>query len=321
MHIGLRTVKTAVGATLAIILADFFNLSFTISAGVIVILSLTNTRKSSVVIGISRLLSLALATAIGGASFLILGYNTIAFGVFLLLFIPSAVSLKLADGIVVCSVLVSHYLAEQSLRLSLIGNEFALMVIGIGFALLMNLYMPDMEQKIKDNQEMIEEKFRSILSKMADAINQRNVDNDLVQQITQLRKFIREAEKTAATFQENHWFSKEMYYSDYFAMRRVQAQVLADMIQNMDKIQVDQDFIERFRELLTFTAETFAEENDGKETLKRIQEVYEYYRVLPLPETRNEFENRSNLFQFFQSFHSFIEIKAEFAQKVELNEG
>ena len=66
--------------------------------------------------------------------------------------------------------------------------------------------------------------------------------------------------------------------------------------------------------MLIYTAETFAEENDGTRIMERIYEVYAEYRQMPLPQKRSEFENRAELFQFLQSFKSFIEIKAEFAQ-------
>lgn len=67
---------------------------------------------------------------------------------------------------------------------------------------------------------------------------------------------------------------------------------------------------------MIYTAETFSEKNDGRELLERIDEVYELYRQMPLPKARLEFEDRAELFQFLQSFKSFIEIKAEFSQQV-----
>ncbi|MHC0243685.1 aromatic acid exporter family protein, partial [Enterococcus faecium] len=67
--------------------------------------------------------------------------------------------------------------------------------------------------------------------------------------------------------------------------------------------------------LLIYTAETFSESNDGRQILTRIEEVYVLYRQMPLPTSRPEFEDRAELFQFLQSFKSFIEIKAEFSQQ------
>src|SRR5699024_12603180 len=69
------------------------------------------------------------------------------------LFIPMAVRFSLTDGIVVNSVLVTHYLLEESFAWRLIVNEFLLMILGVGFALVFNLYMPDGEKELKENRK------------------------------------------------------------------------------------------------------------------------------------------------------------------------
>lgn len=115
MKIGLRTVKTAISAALAMIIAEKLGLLYAPSAGIISVLSVTSTKKTSVMTGIYRLLSLALATILAYICFTFLGFTAIAFGIFLLLFIPAAVYFQLSDGIVVSSVLVTHYLVEKNL--------------------------------------------------------------------------------------------------------------------------------------------------------------------------------------------------------------
>ncbi|MDH6365189.1 uncharacterized membrane protein YgaE (UPF0421/DUF939 family) [Enterococcus sp. PF1-24] len=315
MHIGLRTIKTAVSATLAILLANFLQLSNPTSAGIIAVLSLTNTKRSSIETGVNRLVALALATLISSLCFTILGYRTIAFGIYLLLFITLTVKFKLSDGIVVCSVLVTHYLTQQSMDYRLIFNEFALMIIGVGFALLMNLHMPNIEKDLQDRQAKIELSFREIFSAMAVAINHSAQSQTLCQEITELKKFIRETEALATQFQENHWFNPNLYYVSYFSMRRTQAEILLEMSSHLQKIAVAPEQVQGMQSLLELAASTFAEENDGQELLAAIFQVYEMYRQMSLPQTRDEFENRAELFQFLQLFTSLIEIKAEFAQK------
>ena len=74
---------------------------------------------------------------------------------------------KLTEGIVVNSVLVTHYLSEQNMSWSLIGNEAGLMAIGVLFALLANIYMPNTKRRLQEKQLVIEERFRMILKNMA----------------------------------------------------------------------------------------------------------------------------------------------------------
>ena len=73
MKIGLRTVKTAISAALAMIIAEKLGLLYAPSAGIISVLSVTSTKKTSVMTGIYRLLSLALATILAYICFTFLG--------------------------------------------------------------------------------------------------------------------------------------------------------------------------------------------------------------------------------------------------------
>ncbi|WP_207696352.1 hypothetical protein DOK67_0002924 [Enterococcus sp. DIV0212c] len=314
MKIGLRTIKTAVSATLSMIVAESLGLLYPASAGIISVLSVTNTKKTSLLTGIYRLLSLALATVIAYFCFSILGFNALAFGVYLLLFIPGAVYFKLSDGIVVSSVLVTQYLVEQDLSWSIIGNEFLLMTIGVGFALLMNLYMPDTEKRLKEDQEVIETMFRKILNNMAAYLNEHNKERNLFEKCNDLKAFIRTGENWAKNHAENQLISSNHYYIEYFTMRRLQSNSLKDMLRILENITVEPEQVGNIQELLQYTAETFAENNDGQDILDKIAQVYEVYRKKELPKTRKEFENRAQLFQLLQVFQSFIEIKAEFSK-------
>lgn len=315
MKIGLRTIKTAVAATLALLAANALQLLYAPAAGIIAVLSVGNTKRTSLMTAIYRVSSLILATIIAFICFQILGFNPIAFGVYLLLFIGVSVRLGLEDGIVVNSVLVTHYMIEASFAPALILNEFFLMGLGVGFALLFNLVMPDLQKKLKEDQLVIEEMFRNLLQKMAKYLNQPEQEAKLLDECNGLLSFINDAQKRAVLHQENQWMAKNGYFKEYFAMRRTQLRVLGDMIDLLDHIYVDEEIISGVRHLLQITSEQFAEANDGKQILTEIYQVYENYRQKPLPQTREEFENRARLFQFLQSFTTFIQIKAEFTKQ------
>ncbi|MHC5216050.1 aromatic acid exporter family protein [Enterococcus sp. LJL128] len=315
MKIGLRTIKTAVSAALSMILASALGLLNPASAGIISVLSVTPTKKTSLLTGIYRLFSLALATAVAFICFQILGFTPWGFGVYLLLFIPVAVALKLSDGIVVSSVLVTHYLIEKQMSWELIGNEFMLMIIGVGMALLLNMYMPDVEKRLKEDQEIIEAVFRKILQDMAFYLNETKKERSLFDRCNQLKSLIKEGQDWAKNHAENQLLSKDNYYLDYFTMRKMQSVILKDMLKLLEKVKVEAEQVKSIKELLAYTSLTFAEDNDGRQILDQIAGVYETYREKPLPKTREEFENRAQLFQFLQLFQSFIEIKEEFVKE------
>lgn len=315
MKIGLRTIKTAIAAVLSMLLASYLELLYAPAAGIIAILSVGNTKKSSLQVGFARLISLGMATLLSFLCFTIIGYNAIAFGLYLLLFISLSAQFKLTDGIVVNSVLVTHYMMEKNYSFVLLRNEFLLLGIGVGFALLVNLYMPDMQKQIKEEQRIIEERFRQILANMAVDLNHSQREN-LEMECQDLLSFIRRGQRRAQMYRENQWQTDDLYYEEYFSMRRTQVRLLSDMVHLLKDIQVEEGLANHLRPILAFTSETFHEENDGVEILTRIDHVLEEYRAQPLPEERMEFENRARLFQFLQSFKSFIEMKAEFSNSV-----
>lgn len=313
MKIGLRTIKTVIASVLAILIATQLHLLYATAAGIIAILSVGNTKKTSLKSGLGRVLSLGLAIILSFICFTTLGFHPWAFGVFLLVFIPLSVRFNLADAIVVNSVLITHFLVEKSFSWQMILNETLLMTIGVGLALLLNLYMPDNEKQLKEDIKAIEEDFRTIIFAMAAHLNLEKMaplDDDCLD----LRSKLRAALNQAHIHQKNQWISEEDYYSEYFSMRLAQLRILRDMVNLLIEIDIDGLFVDELRKVLISTAENFAEENDGKLILWQIEAVYQNYRQKPLPQTREEFENRALLFQFLQSFRSFVEIKAIFYQ-------
>lgn len=313
MKIGLRTIKTVIASVLAILIATQLHLLYATAAGIIAILSVGNTKKTSLKSGLGRVLSLGLAIILSFICFTTLGFHPWAFGIFLLVFIPLSVRFNLADAIVVNSVLITHFLVEKSFSWQMILNETLLMTIGVGLALLLNLYMPDNEKQLKEDIKAIEEDFRTIIFAMAAHLNLEKMaplDDDCLD----LRSKLRAALNQAHIHQKNQWISEEDYYSEYFSMRLAQLRILRDMVNLLIEIDIDGLFVDELRKVLISTAENFAEENDGKLILWQIEAVYQNYRQKPLPQTREEFENRALLFQFLQSFRSFVEIKAIFYQ-------
>ena len=313
MKIGLRTIKTVIASVLAILIATQLHLLYATAAGIIAILSVGNTKKTSLKSGLGRLLSLGVAIILSFICFTTLGFHPWAFGVFLLVFIPLSVRFNLADAIVVNSVLITHFLVEKSFSWQMILNETLLMTIGVGLALLLNLYMPDNEKQLKEDIKAIEEDFRTIIFAMAAHLNLEKIA-PLDDACLDLRSKLRAALNQAHIHQKNQWISEEDYYSEYFSMRLAQLIILRDMVNLLIEIDIDGLFVDELRKVLISTAENFAEENDGKLILWQIEAVYQNYRQKPLPQTREEFENRALLFQFLQSFRSFVEIKAIFYQ-------
>ena len=143
-----RTIKLTLATCLAAALAYALGLTYAISAGVIAILSISDTRRSTIKQAYQRFMSTLLALAIGSLAFSFFGFNLWALGVFIALYVPGAFLLGWQIGITPSTVLVTHLLIEQSTSWGLLLNELALFLIGTSFALLANLYMPSNQGSI-----------------------------------------------------------------------------------------------------------------------------------------------------------------------------
>ncbi|EOH77340.1 aromatic acid exporter family protein [Enterococcus malodoratus] len=312
MKIGLRTIKTAAAAPIALLIANGLSLESAASAAIITILTVTNTKRSTAKTALNRIFSLTLATIIAAICFSLLGFHPLVFGLYLLFFIPLSLRLDLAEGIAVSSVLITHYLVAGEMPLSLIFNEYLLMIIGVGCALIANLYMPNTEKKIQEDQMVVEVSMKKMLGQMSAYLNQPAKEEELRQECLSLRDFVREAQIRAQEYEENRFFSGNSYYFEYFAMRRLQLKILADMLQILNRLTAAPEDVQELRELFEFTSQTLAEDNDGSAILIKISETDRRYQQKQLPDSRQAFEERAMLFQLFQLFQDFIEIKAGF---------
>ena len=90
MSISQRTTKLILATCLACLLAYFLNLSSAVSAGIIALLSLSDTRRSTLKLARNRLFSMLLALVIGVLSFHLSGFHIWSLGLYLALYVPLA---------------------------------------------------------------------------------------------------------------------------------------------------------------------------------------------------------------------------------------
>lgn len=310
--IGYRTLKTGIGASIAMIIAKQIGLEYAVSAGIITILSIQNTKRQSVNIAIERMASCMVALLISSVAFMLLGYNAIAFGIFLLIFIPITVRFKLEQGIVVSSVLVTHLLVQKSSSIFWIENELGLMIIGVGVALLLNLYMPSIEGEIKKDQIYIEEKMKEILFQMVKALKNNNISIKEEKLFNKLEKRLHMARIRAYNNLNNYFLSDASYYVQYMEMRTQQFETLKRMQEHFQRffITYEQSIIMAY--FTESVANSLHEENTAEKQLNAVEILREDFKKMELPRAREEFENRAMLFQFLNDLEQFLIIKNEF---------
>jgi uncharacterized membrane protein YgaE (UPF0421/DUF939 family) len=314
--IGSRILKTGIGATLAISIAMTFGLKYGTAAGVITILSIQNTKRQSIRLAIQRMGACILALFLSTVLFKTLGFNSMVFGVFLMLFISLASTFKLNEGIVVSSVLVTHLLVEKTVTTALIVNEVALMTIGIGVALLLNLYMPSIEKKIKEDQVYIEDHIREILCHMSVALRQCAVSVKEEALFSNLESRLSIGRKRAYRNLNNTLFSDSSYYVKYMDMRVQQLHALNNMRKHFERFSISYTQSMMIADFTLRVSESIHEYNTAEGLLKSLKLLRESFITMELPKTREEFENRAMLYQFLNDFEQFLLIKNEFKKEL-----
>ncbi|WP_090039034.1 aromatic acid exporter family protein [Clostridium frigidicarnis] len=312
--IGQRVLKTALGAPIAMAISDMLGLKYGLAAGIIVILSIQNTKKESFTVALKRFVSTIIALGISSILFKIFSFSPWVFGVFLMLFIPIAVKVKVGDGIVVSSVLVTHLMSEKSVNMSILGNEVMLFLIGAIIALILNLYMPSVENEINEEQRYIEELIKYILIEMSISLTQRSVSIKEELRFNELEETLNRGKKRAIINYNNYFFINSNYYNSYMDMRINQLEILKSMrgyFQRLSEI-YHQNYM--LSEFINDIGESIHEKNNAETLLKELNLLKEKFRIMDLPKTREEFENRSLLFQFLNDMEQFLKVKNNFAK-------
>ena len=314
MSITQRTAKLILATCLACFLAYFLDLSSAVSAGIIALLSLSDTRRSTLKLARNRLFSMLLALAIGVLAFQLTGFHIWSFGLYLALYVPLAYKMGWEIGITPSSVLVSHLLVQESTSPALLLNEVLLFLIGTSFALLVNLYMPSREKAIQNYHLQVEEKLKDILLRFKYYLS-RGDGRNRAQLVDELDELLDEALKLVYLDHSDHLFHQTDYHIHYFEMRQRQSRILRNMAQQINTCHLAASESLILAQLFSKIAVQLSQTNPAHDLLDDIEHYLEVFRHRSLPKTREEFETRATLLQLLREAETFIQVKVDFYQK------
>ncbi|WP_404452952.1 aromatic acid exporter family protein [Virgibacillus necropolis] len=311
MKIGYRTIKTAVGTPLAISIAQMLGLTNFISAGILTLLCIKPSRKESVLSAWHRFLACSIAILYSYVFFETLGYNPIVVGIAFALFIPVTVYLKISPGIATSSVIILNLYSLGQITFTFIVDEFLLIIVGVGTALLLNLYMPSLDNKLKKKQVELEHNFQVILQEISLYIG----DNNQVwngKEITRAEEILDEAANLVSLDRENHLLRSNHPYYDYFTMRREQFELLKKMLPLVSRLPKTDRLSESIAEFFESLSEAVHPGNTASIYLERLSELQDEFDQEDLPTTREGFETRANLFRLLHEIEDYLLIKRKF---------
>ncbi len=311
MKIGLRTIKTAIGAGLAIWIAQWFHLQFASFAAIITILCIEKTKKQSLRASIDRLIACNLSLIISGFIFQWLGYTPLVFSLLILILIPLLVRLKISKGFINSVVIVLHLYTMGTFNFHLAFNEFFIVLIGVFVAILLNWYMPDVEGELLQQKVKVEQLFKKILFEFGNYVE--NGDQEWNgKEFLALEDALRDAKMLAIQLEENSLGNDEKGYFAYFTMRENQYDILKRMLPVVSSLTEDVPQREMFAQFLYEVSDDVKSENTAYQHIQSLEGLHISMRNLPLPSNREEFETRASLHHLMKEMNYYLKIKIKF---------
>ncbi|KIQ93196.1 putative membrane protein [Anoxybacillus thermarum] len=310
LKIGYRTTKTAIGTASAIAIAQSLHLENFASAGIITLLCVQVTKKKSLQTARARFVAGLVGLLFSFFFFEGLRYHPVSIGLLLLFFIPTTVSLKVTEGIATSAVIILHVYMAKAMTWHLVYNEVMLMIIGIGIALLVNMYMPSVEKDLKEYQRIVEDLFRIIFKEIVHYLrtNESLWDG---KEIALAGDTLKQAKALALQNIENHFLRNEDYYYRYFRMRERQFEIIERMLPLISSMTYTVEQRNMIADFIDELSDAIHPGNTADRFIRQLEEMKKQFQQMPLPKTREEFEQRAALLHFVKEMEQYLIIKSQ----------
>lgn len=309
--IGYRTLKTAVGVALAVALGYYFELDFYGSAAILTILCIQTTKKKSLHAVYTRVVASLIVMILAYILFEWISYNPAVLGVLIILLVPILVALKVAAGFVSSAVILMHIYAVQHFTLELFWNELAVMAIGYGVALAVNMNMPDNTKKMDAYRQEIEEDYRVIFSEIVKYLRNGDASWDGVELI-HAADTLNKAKALAYLEVENHLTRKENLYYTYFDMREKQLEIIERVLPKVTTLPVIVQQSDLVADFIQDLGEHVHSGNTASSYRQKLDVVREEFANMPLPQDHETFQAMAGLYAFIEEMDEYLAIKQNF---------
>lgn len=309
-----RIFEIAVGSSIAIALAMLLGLQNSMSAGIITILSIQDTKEDTLRSALERVVAFLLAVATAFVAFSVIGYNVWAFGAFLVVFASASYLLKIQASLPISTVLVTHFWLAGHMRPAFIGNEALLVLIGTAIGVLLNLLPTHGANAMVSLIEQIEAQMRAYFHHVAMVMLGGAEPEAVREDVQVLNQLMRGARAESARLDKNTLIGDTQYYTQYVDMRQHQTIILRrmeDAIEQLDDMPMQAHALAG---LMHKIGDTLHENNDASALLEELYALRQRFRDGPLPANRPEFETRATLYRILIDTEHFLLIKQSFAQ-------
>jgi hypothetical protein len=309
---GIRVLKTAFAATVAVYFTWLLQLDFFVSAGILAILSVEVTRKKNIQSAGQRLLASILGLAIASLLFEALGYHMWVLGLFVAIAFPLLAFIHLKDGIVTGAVIVFHVFEVQQVTVQSLTNELVLLIIGIGSATVINmLYMPNEDRQLLLFRQQVEQSLYVIFKEIGQFVRSAQSTwsgSDLLQ----AERAVSDGLVMALRARDNDMFTEhKMLWHRYFEMRDRQMESVRQMLTITAQVSDALPQGVKLSAIFDVLADDIREDYYTGTTERQLDALESQFKQMPLPQSRSEFETRSALLQLMFEMRRYLAVAKE----------
>lgn len=307
-----KVLKTALATVIAIKIAETMELKYYLTTGVVAIISLQGTIKETYKVAVERILATTIGLIMSGIFFYFLGVNYYVLGLFILIFMPICGKLNLLQGFLVNIVLALHIVNENTVSVGLVLNEFGILIVGLGTAMIFNLYMPNLNKEILKIRKEIGQIMKEILKVMAYDLKYQCCSGKEDEYFPRLKELGLKGKNLSIEQHNNSILKSNFDNFDYFRMRYVQYKVLKRMKRSFLRIYSSGEQGKIIAGLIDKIADTAFDAIDIETVLREIEETKVKFKNDELPKNRDEFENRAILYDFLMDLEEFAAVVLEY---------
>ena len=308
----LKVIKLSLGSSLAIFIAWLLNLEYSMVAGVIVLLTVKNTKKETLKGAVGKVYGFLLCTISSYLCFNVVGYNLTSFSIFILIIISLCFILKIQDVIAMCIVIGSHYYLQGEMPAIWILNEAGIFVIGAGIGVIVNMYIPTNINKIYEGQKKMQEEVSTILIDIADIIVNHENENRYKKDLLTLNLLIDKSISQAYDNINNTLLSDTRFFLEHMEIIKSQRDILENLYSHVSQLSstppIQAHIISAFIHKIGHAP---FEAQAVDMLLDELDRLGVSMKRQPLPITRIEFENRAILFLCLTELKQFLDNRKE----------
>ncbi|MFD0958920.1 aromatic acid exporter family protein [Paenibacillus chungangensis] len=312
---GIRVIKTAVAAIAAIYSALYLGIDPALSAGILAILGVEVTRMKGLKSVFIRFVASVLGLFFGSLIFVLLGFQYWSLAIFIMITFPILARFQLKDGILTSSVIVFHIFDHGEVNSTLIANEIVLLLVGLGWATIINfLYMPKEEHGLKrlriETERMFGEMFRQMALTLRDPAHLWGGE-----ELIAVEQAIRDGSQLSLRSKENRLWGHEPYWAIYFEMRRQQLDSISAMLTDLAFVYEKLPQNEWMAQLLEQLSGDVMSEVYRGGAERKLLEMKRRFKEMQLPATREEFEVRATLYNLLRELERYLSIAKRLQKK------